>query len=350
MHCHQIVEWGKPLEVRDYPNPKPEGTEVLVKVEAAGVCHSDIHIRQGYFDLGDGERSVLEERGAKLPLTLGHETVGVVAELGPNADGVSVGDKRIVFPWIGCGDCEWCNSGNEYLCNVPKFIGARVNGGYSDYVIVPHPRYLVAHDGIETNLACTYACSGITAYSALKKIGNIGGDDTIVIIGAGGVGFNAVHIARAMYDAKIIVADIDSTKRDALREMDRVTVIDNSEADAVKQVLDLTRGGAKATLDFVGAPQTSKFGLDVMRKASTHVVVGLYGKKLPIALPLFPAKEITMRGSYVGTLPEMHALMDLVRAGKVPPLPVHPRSLDQAEQALQDLEAGKVVGRIVLNP
>ena len=101
MHCHQIVEWGKPLEVRDYPNPKPEGTEVLVKVEAAGVCHSDIHIRQGFFDLGDGERSVLEERGAKLPMTLGHETVGEVAELGPKADGVSVGDKRIVFPWIG---------------------------------------------------------------------------------------------------------------------------------------------------------------------------------------------------------------------------------------------------------
>ncbi len=350
MHCHQIVAWGKPLEVRDYPNPKPEGTQVLVKVEAAGVCHSDIHIRQGYFDLGDGERSVLEERGAKLPLTLGHETVGEVAELGPDADGVSVGDKRIVFPWIGCGNCEWCNADTEYLCNTPKFIGARVNGGYSDYVLVPHPRYLIDYDGIETNLACTYACSGITAYSALKKIGDISGNDTIVIIGAGGVGFNAVHIARAMYDAKIIVADIDPAKRDALRKMDRVTVIDNSEPGAVKQVLELTNGGAKATLDFVGAPQTSKFGLDVMRKAATHVVVGLYGKKLPIALPLFPSKEITMRGSYVGNLQEMYGLMDLVRTGKVPPLPVHPRPLDQAEQALQDLEAGKVVGRIVLNP
>jgi D-arabinose 1-dehydrogenase-like Zn-dependent alcohol dehydrogenase len=350
MHCHQIVEWGKPLEVRDYPNPKPTGSEVLVKVEAAGVCHSDIHIRQGYFDLGDGERSVLEERGAKLPMTLGHETVGEVAELGPDADGVSVGDKRIVFPWIGCGDCDWCNAGTEYLCNTPKFLGARVNGGYSDYVMVPHPRYLIPYDGIESNLACTYACSGITAFSALQKIGDISGDDTIVVIGAGGVGFNAVHIARAMYDAKIIVADIDPAKRDALRDMDRVTVIDNSEAGAAKEVMGLTNGGAKATLDFVGAPQTSQFGLNVMRKSGTHVVIGLYGKKLPIALPLFPSKEITMRGSYVGNLQQMHDLMDLVRTGKVPQLPVHPRPLDQAEQALQDLEAGKVVGRIVLNP
>jgi len=351
MHCHQIVEWGKPLEVRDYPNPKPEGTEVLIKVTAAGVCHSDIHIRHGFFDLGDGEKSILEERGAKLPLTLGHETVGEVAEVGPDADGVSVGDERIVFPWIGCGDCEWCNGGSEYLCNTPKFIGARVNGGYSDYVIVPHPRYLIAYDGIETDLACTYACSGITAYGALSKIGEIGEDDTIVIIGAGGVGFNAVHIARAMYDAKIIVADIDPAKRAALSELNAVTVIDNSEPDAVQQVMDLTGGGgAKATLDFVGAPPTSKFGIDVLRKAGTHVVVGLYGKKLPLALPLFPAKQITMRGSYVGTLPEMHALMELVHAGKVPPLPVHPRPLDQAEQALQDLEAGKVVGRIILKP
>lgn len=350
MHCHQIVEWGKPLEVREYPNPKPEGTQVLVKVTAAGVCHSDIHIRQGYFDLGDGEKSILEERGAKLPLTLGHETVGEVAEVGPGADGVSVGDKRIVFPWIGCGDCNWCNDGTEYLCNEPKFIGARVNGGYSDYVIVPHPRYLIAYDGIETDLACTYACSGITAYGALTKIGDVGEDDTIVIIGAGGVGYNAVHIARAMYDSKIIVADIDPAKREALSALNDVTVVDNSQPDAVQEVIDLSGGGAKATLDFVGAPPTSKFGLDVQTKAGTHVIVGLYGKKLPVALPMFPAKQITMRGSYVGTLPEMHALMDLVHAGKVPPLPVHPRPLDQAEQALQDLEAGKVVGRIILKP
>lgn len=350
MHCHQIVEWGKPLEVRDYPNPKPEGTQVLVKVTAAGVCHSDIHIRQGYFDLGDGEKSILEERGAKLPLTLGHETVGEVAELGPDADGVSVGDKRIVFPWIGCGDCEWCNAGSEYLCNTPKFIGARVNGGFSDYVIVPHPRYLIEYDGIDTDLACTYACSGITAYGALRKIGDVGEDDTIVIIGAGGVGFNAVHIARAMYDSKIIVADIDPAKREALSELNNVTVVDNGQPDAVQEVIELSGGGAKATLDFVGAPPTSKFGLDVQTKAGTHVIVGLYGKKLPVALPMFPAKQITMRGSYVGTLTEMHELMDLVHAGKVPQLPVHPRPLDEAEQALQDLEAGKVVGRIVLKP
>lgn len=350
MHCHQIVEWGKPLEVRDYPNPKPEGTQVLVKVTAAGVCHSDIHIRQGYFDLGDGEKSILEERGAKLPLTLGHETVGEVAEVGPDAGGVSVGDKRIVFPWIGCGDCNWCNDGTEYLCNTPKFIGARVNGGYSDYVIVPHPRYLIEYDGIETDLACTYACSGITAYGALRKIGDVGEDDTIVIIGAGGVGFNAVHIARAMYDSKIIVADIDPAKREALSALNDVTVVDNSQPDAVQEVIDLSGGGAKATLDFVGAPPTSKFGLDVQTKAGTHVIVGLYGKKLPVALPMFPAKQITMRGSYVGTLLEMHELMELVHAGKVPALPVHPRPLDEAEQALQDLEAGKVVGRIILKP
>lgn len=350
MHCHQIVEWGKPLEVRDYPNPKPEGTQVLVKVTAAGVCHSDIHIRQGYFDLGDGEKSILEERGAKLPLTLGHETVGEVAEVGPDADGVSVGDKRIVFPWIGCGECDWCKAGTEYLCNTPKFIGARVDGGYSDYVIVPHPRYLIAYDGIETDLACTYACSGITAYGALRKIGDVGEDDTIVIIGAGGVGFNAVHIARAMYDSKIIVADIDPAKRAALSELNNVTVVDNGQPDAVQEVIDLSGGGAKATLDFVGAPPTSKFGLDVQTKAGTHVIVGLYGKKLPVALPMFPAKQITMRGSYVGTLTEMHELMELVHAGKVPPLPVHPRPLDEAEQALQDLEAGKVVGRIILKP
>ena len=188
MHCQQITAWGQPLEARDYPTPTPQGTQVLLKVEAAGVCHSDVHIRAGYFDLGDGEKLSLEERGASLPLTLGHETVGEVVALGPEAQGAAIGDRRIVFPWIGCDDCDWCGSGREHLCATAKFIGARVDGGYADHVIVPHPRYLIDYGDIPTNLACTYACSGITAYGALTKVGDIGAGDSIVIIGAGGVG------------------------------------------------------------------------------------------------------------------------------------------------------------------
>lgn len=351
MHCHQITAWGRPLEARDYPTPTPEGTQVLLRVEAAGVCHSDVHIRAGYFDLGDGERLSLEERGASLPLTLGHETVGEVVAVGPDADGAAVGDRRVVFPWIGCGGCDWCESGREQLCNTPKFIGARVDGGYADHVLVPHSRYLIDYGAVPTDLACTYACSGITAYSALTKIGEMGADDAIVVIGAGGVGLNAVRIAQALYDGPVIVADIDASKRQAAQGAGAARTVDNADPDAVGEIVEATGGGAAATLDFVGAGASSKFGIDVLRKAGTHVVVGLYGgSKLPLALPSVPPRHLTLRGSYVGTLPEMHALMALVHDDKVPPIPTTPRPLAEANAAVDDLEQGRVVGRYVLKP
>jgi propanol-preferring alcohol dehydrogenase len=350
MRSYQITEWGRPLEARHSETPKPQGTEVLLRVEACGVCHSDVHIRQGYFDLGDGERSYLADRGVKLPLTLGHETVGEVAALGPEAEGVAIGDTRIVFPWIGCGSCDWCRRGDEHFCLTPKFIGARVDGGYSDHVLVPHARYLIDYEGLPTALACVYACSGITAYSALSKVGPLGEGDHVVIVGAGGVGLNAVQIAQAMFKAKVIAADIEPEKREAARAAGAAEVIDNGAPDAVARVIELTGGGAAAALDCVGMPATSRFGIDVLRKAGTHVVVGLYGGKLAIPLPMLPSRSLTVRGSYVGRLDEMHALMALVKAGKVPPLPVHTRPLAEANQALDDLEAGGVVGRMVLEP
>ncbi len=354
MHCHQIVEWGQPLEAREYPTPEPQGTEVLLRIQAAGVCHSDVHIRAGYFDLGDGERAQLADKGATLPLTLGHETVGEVIAMGPDAAAeagdVGVGDSRIVFPWIGCRTCDWCLAGTEQLCDSPKFIGARVDGGYADLVIVPHPKYLIDYGDVPTDLACTYACSGITAFAALEKVGSPGEKDAIVIIGAGGVGLNAVHIARALYDGPVIVADIDANKRQAAEGAGATRTIDNSDPDAVTAVLDATSGGAAATLDFVGAPASSKFGLDVLRKSGTHVVIGLYGGKLGIPLPSLPGRQTIIRGSYVGTLEQMHDLMTLVHAGKVPPIPTTPRPLAEANAALDDLAAGRVVGRYILKP
>ena len=188
MRSYQIADWGQPLVYDERPTPTPEGTEVLLRVTAAGICHSDLHIQDGFFDLGEGQRVDFAKLGAQLPLTLGHEIVGEVEAVGPDVQGVAVGDARIAFPWIGCRRCGICRHEREQFCMTPKFLGARVNGGYSDHVIVPHPSYLVAHDGIPSELACTYACAGLTAYSAIGKIGNLGEDDFLLMIGAGGVG------------------------------------------------------------------------------------------------------------------------------------------------------------------
>jgi D-arabinose 1-dehydrogenase-like Zn-dependent alcohol dehydrogenase len=350
MHCYQVIEWGEPLQERDYPNPEPTGTQVLLKVDAAGICHSDIHIGDGYFDMGDGVHLRLADRNAKLPLTMGHEVVGEVIAVGPDAQGVQVGDKRVVYPWIGCDNCERCARGDSMLCDKPAFIGARVNGGYSDVVLVPHPRYLVEYGDVPTDLACLYACAGITGYSALKKLGSIGADQHILLIGAGGVGLTGLRVARAVHPAKVIVADIDPAKRKAAEENGADATIDNSAPDAVAKVMEMTGSGVAGSIDFVGMPPTSRFGIDCLDKGGTHVVVGLYGDKLQVPLPMFPFKQMTVRGSYVGTLTEMHELMDLVRAGKVPPIPVKTRPLGDVQAALDDLRAGKVVGRVVLKP
>jgi D-arabinose 1-dehydrogenase-like Zn-dependent alcohol dehydrogenase len=350
MHSYQIVEWGQPIELREQPTPTPQGTEVLLRVTAAGICHSDLHINDGYFDLGDGRRAELGKLGATLPLTLGHEIVGVVEALGPEATGVRIGEPRVAFPWIGCRQCAICLHEREQWCMTPKFLGARVPGGYSDYVIVPHPKYLVPYEGIPTELACTYACAGLTAYSAIEKTAPLREDDHLVMIGAGGVGLSGVHIAPAVVPAKLIVADIDPEKRAVARQAGAWQTIDNGAPDAAKQVLELTKGGVKAAIDFVGAPATARFGMDVLRKGGTLILVGLFGGALPVPLPLMPQRSLTLRGSYVGTLEELQAVLALGQAGKVPPIPLDIRPLDAAPKALDDLRAGRVRGRVILKP
>jgi D-arabinose 1-dehydrogenase-like Zn-dependent alcohol dehydrogenase len=350
MRAMQIIEWGKPLEAREYPDPEPKGEEVLLRVEAAGVCHSDVHIWDGYFDLGDERRISLESRGVHLPFTMGHEIAGEVAALGPQASDVKVGDKVVAYPWIGCGECAVCRKGEELLCLTPRTLGTRRAGGYGTHVIVPHGRYLLPYDGVPQSLAATYTCSGITAFSALKKTReHLDINDHLVIIGAGGVGGSAVHIAPAAVAGKVIVADIDAQKRAQARQMGAVQTVDNSSPEAVKQVMEATEGGAAAAIDFVGSPKTMEFGVNVLRKGGKLVMVGLYGGACPISTVLFPFKMMTIEGSYVGTLDDLKELLALVQAGKVPPIPIETRPADQASAALSELKSGgKVRGRVVL--
>ena len=350
MRSYQIVDWDKPLALKEQPTPEPHGGEVLLKVDACGVCHSDLHIRSGYFDMGQGERTYLAKMGAELPMTLGHETVGEVVGLGPEADGITMGEKCIAFPWIGCGRCQTCLNGDETCCNSPKFLGTRVDGGYSDYVLIPDAKYLFDYGNIPTDHAATFACAGITAYGALKKCGHLTSHDYLLIVGAGGVGLTALHIAAALNEAKVIVADIDAGKRRTASASGAYATIDSSKDDAVKKILEISGGGVAAAIDFVGMPETSRLGIDTMRKTGVHVIVGLYGGAMTIPTVFFPFKQMTIRGSYVGTLSEMSEMMDLVRDGRIPPIPITPRPLDEANQVLDELAKGKIVGRVVLKP
>jgi D-arabinose 1-dehydrogenase-like Zn-dependent alcohol dehydrogenase len=350
MRSFQVCQCGAPLRLAEHPTPTPTGSEVLLKVLAVGVCHSDLHIWDGYFDLGGGKRLSITDRGIKLPLTMGHESVGEVVAVGPDARGVKVGDRRLAHPWMGCGTCAVCKRGDEQLCRTPASLGVFRAGGYSDFLMVPHPRYLFDIGDLPSAAAAPLACSGVTTYGALKKVGAVLQSEPIVIIGAGGLGLMCLALHKAMGGHGAIVVDIDPLKRAAAKEAGAQMVVDGAAADAAQQIVAATKGGAWAVIDLVGSSSTARLGLDSLTKGGQLIVVGLYGGDITLPLPSFPMRAVTLRGSYVGSLTEMAELLDLIRRTGLPKIPVATRPLNEVNAALDDLRAGKVVGRVVLLP
>jgi D-arabinose 1-dehydrogenase-like Zn-dependent alcohol dehydrogenase len=348
MRAMQIVEFAKPLKLNNYATPTPKGSEVLIKILSAGVCHSDLHLWEGFFDLGMGQRLDVSTRGMKLPFTLGHEIAGEVAAIGPEVNDVRVGQRFVVFPWIGCGTCAFCNDGEELLCPTPRTLGTRRDGGYADHVIVPHPRYLVDHGNTPIDLACTYACSGLTAYSAIRRTQKTKNMRKLLIIGAGGVGLAGLEVARAIHDGEIWVADIDEAKLEIARQHGADRTFNPKDPEITGKIA--ADGGADAAIDFVGAPASYKFAFQTVRRGGKVVMVGLFGGDSPLSLASMPMRMLTIEGSYVGNLEELHELMALVRNGKVQPMPYSTRPLEAANDVLEELKAGKIVGRVVLRP
>lgn len=347
MKSYKVTRFGSPLEEVDEPAPVPKATEVLLRVVACGLCHSDLHIWDGHFNLGGGKQMDLS-RGVLLPRTLGHEIVGEVVAAGADAGDVAIGSRWVVYPWIGCGQCSLCKSGQEHLCAQPRSLGTSVDGGFSDYVVIPHPRYLVDYGSVPVEVACTYACSGLTAFSALRKAGAITSTDPILIIGAGGVGQSAIRLCKVMHGVGPVVADIDAAKRTAAVEAGATSAVDPNEPDVRRGLLKSTGGGFAAVIDFVGAASTAELGMAVLRKGGTMIVVGLFGGSIELSLPLLPLRSINIRGSFVGTLEELRDLAELGRAGKIPGIEVSERPMSEVRDALDDLRGGKVSGRVVL--
>lgn len=344
MKQYQTAGPGEPLVLVESETPEPTGTEVLVRTVACGVCHSDVHLHEGSFDLGGGR----ELNVARPGMTLGHEIMGEVTALGPDVEGVAVGDKRVVYPWIGCGECNACARGDEHLCQTPRNLGIHRGGGFGDHVLVPHPRYLFDKGDIPDGLAATYACSGLTAYSALKRVGTLAPGDDLVIVGAGGLGMMALQIGRAAFDFAPIVVDVDAAKLDAAKEAGAKAAIDSTAEGATDEIRERTGGGAVAAIDFVGSEPSANFALGTLRKGGKLIMVGMYGGQLVFPLPYFPMLARTIEGNYVGSLEDMAELMALVREGSVAPIRISERPVSEANDALQDLKAGRVLGRTVL--
>jgi len=355
MRSFQVADFNAPLKEVEQPTPRPVGTQVLIKVRAAGVCHSDLHIWEGGYELGHGRKPLsLKDRGVSLPRTMGHETVGEVVAFGPDVKegdkgGLKAGDVALVYPWLGCGKCATCLAGDENMCLKPASLGVYCDGGYADHMTVPHPKYLLDLKGLDPVTAAPYACSGVTTYSALKKVEK-DFNTPIVIFGAGGLGLMALTLLKAMGGRGAIVVDIDARKREAAEKAGALATVDGKAPDALEQLAKKAGEPIRAVIDLVGSAQTAQLGFDCLTKGGKQVIVGLFGGGAPWALPLIPIKAITIQGSYVGNLRETRELLDLVRAKKVAPIPVTTMPLSKANDALVDLQKGKLVGRAVLVP
>jgi len=214
---------------------------------------------------------------------------------------------------------------------------------------VPNPKYLLNLKGLDPVTAAPYACSGVTTYSALKKV-EADFNTPIVIFGAGGLGLMALSLLKAMGGKGAIVVDIDARKREAAEAAGALATVDGGAPDALEQLAQKAGGPIRAVIDLVGNAKTTQLGFDCLTKGGKLVIVGLFGGGATFALPLIPIKAITIQGSYVGNLRETKELLDLVRAKKISPIPVTQMPLTKANEALVDLQKGRLVGRAVLTP
>jgi D-arabinose 1-dehydrogenase-like Zn-dependent alcohol dehydrogenase len=341
----EIVEHGRPLQRALKETPKPQGSEVLMRITRSGVCHSDLHIWDGYFDLGGGKRFYVKERGCVPPFTPGHEPFGVVEALGPRARGVKVGQKKLIYPWIGCGKCAVCKAGQDNYCvSGSRFLGVNRPGAYSTHVVVPDAKYLIDTAGIDDSFAATLACSAVTAYSAANKLPKLNKGDSVAVLGCGGLGLIAISVLKARGVANIIGGDIDEAKLAAAHKLGAKKTVNTRAADALQQMQ-----GVAASIDFVGSPATAALGIAALRKGGRYVLCGLYGGELTHPLPPIAQRAIGIVGSYVGSLQELKEVVALAKKRKLRATPVETRSAEEANSSLEDLKAGKVVGRIVLD-
>ena len=235
------------------------------------------------------------------------------------------------------------------MCAVAaRSLGVYQNGGYGTHVIAPHPRHLIDPGTVDPAVAATYACSGITVYSAIKKAMPLPPDAPIVVVGAGGLGMNAIAVLKALKHRNIIVVDVSAEKREAALKAGAAKVVDGSGEGVTKRIVEAAGGPVQAVIDLVNGTATARFAFDALGKGGKLVQVGLFGGELTLPLPIMAIRALTVQGSYVGNPKELRELIKLSQDGSLQALPVATVPQSQANDALMRLRDGKVTGRLVL--
>jgi propanol-preferring alcohol dehydrogenase len=344
MKAMMLIEVGNPLQLAEVEVPKPKGNQVLVKIEGAGVCHSDVHMRSGKY----GKIS-LKDRGIKLPLIPGHEIAGEVEEVGEEVTSFSKREKVAVNPWIGEGSCYYCRIGEEQFCQKPRRLGVDVNGGFAEYVLVPHYKYLYKLKRLTPVEAAPFTCSGITTYRAIRRA-SLDPSKSLVIVGAGGgLGTMAIQIAKAYSGATVIAVDVREEALELAKRAGADYVVDGKR-DPVSEIRRITERGADAVLDLNNSDLTLRTYPNCLAKQGKYIMVGLYGGDLNYHAPFITLMEQTFMGSYVGNQTDFMGIMSLAESGKVKPMITRVMKLEEVNQAIDNLEHARVTGRQVLVP
>ncbi len=338
MKAAVLHDFKQRLSLEEVERPQPGADEVLIRVEACGVCHSDLHVAEGDWKQLAGV--------VKKPLILGHEIAGCVVEKGSAVHDLQVGD-RVGVPWIywSCGACEFCLEGNENLCSRQKITGVTVDGGYAEFVKAPATHAVKIPNGLSAHEAAPLFCAGLTVYRALKGA-HISSGQRLAVFGVGGLGHLAVQFGRAL-GAEVTAVDIVEEKLELARSLGASRTLNAAAVDVVKELR--RQGGVHVALVTSAAKSAYDTAFYCVRPTGTLLVVGLPAENICFPPILMAAGEVRIQASAVGTRQDLREVLAAAAEGKVR-CQVAARPLAQANEALDQLRKGEVSGRLVLTP
>nr|XP_039254683.1 alcohol dehydrogenase-like [Styela clava] len=360
----------EPMILKDIDTiPEPPKGGVTIKAAFCGICHSDVHMFDDELDIGGGIFLKTQDinPNVEYPIVLGHEISGTVHAIGEEADNtdLKVGDRVIVYPWLGCSDCGLCDGGQaNFCCGQSNYIGCSgPNGGYSEYMKVTNPKYVLKlPDNIPLDIAAMLPCSALTGYNAVSKVKptierfiNAKGKATLLIIGAGGLGLWCLQTAKAVLPegTRIIISDISQPKlENALAHGADDTVLWDpsfSKEDIINKTKEKgSDGSIQAVIDFVNSAATSSRAMGVLSKGGTIAMVGLFGGSLEISLPLFAFLLQQIHGVFVGSLDQLKELVQLASNTKLKPPEISHVKLEEVPEMLAKLRRGEITGRTLV--
>lgn len=339
MQAALLTDYGQPLALRDVPTPEPRPGEVLVRIASTGACHSDLHVMSG-------EMPIVPS----FPWILGHENAGYVEALGIGAEGVEVGEPVLVWGGWGCGVCRQCRAGDEQVCDVLRWGGLGVPGGYAEYLVVPSPRNLISIPNLDPATAAPLSDAALTPYRAVgKALPWMVPGSTVVIIGIGGLGQYGLQLAKLRSAARVVAVDTAADKLALAERLGADVTLNPLDVDVAAEIDGMTAGTkASAVIDFVGADATMALGAACVGKQGAFVLVGLAGGSTPVSF-LGWSSEATIMTSTWGNRNELAEVVALAEAGAITG-EVEQAPLAEINTVFERLEHGRVAGRAVLNP